>query len=94
MVRKPSPSDLQSSPVRQGCVVTGQEVTGGQRTGAFCAWLVPDHRRPEESIKEREENTGALAPLVCKCLPELETRTEIKHRHCSQGGERPVQRDV
>lgn len=55
---------------------------------------VPDHRRPEESIKEREKNTCVLVPLVCECLPELETETELKHKHCFQGGERLVQGDV
>lgn len=56
--------------------------------------LGPDHRRPEESIKEREKTTRASVPLVCECLPTLETETEVKQKHCSQGGARLVQGDM
>lgn len=53
--------------------------------------LVPDHRRPEESVREREKNPRAWVPPVCGCLPELETGSEVKHTHCSPGAESLVQ---
>lgn len=69
-------------------------ITWGTENRSILYELVPDHRRPEESIKERERNTRGLVPLECEYLPELEPGTEVKRKHCSQEGERLVQGDV
>lgn len=67
-------------------------ITWGTENRSILYVLVPDHRRPEKSVRER--NTRVLVPLVCEYLPELETGTEIKYKHCSQGGETGAGRPV